>query len=275
MYKQINDMYMLRERFVIIGVTGRTGSGCTTAAKFLSNDKCDLSSSFADLPPKDQQELNIIKSFLDRHWNKFYHIQFRDIISTFILESKYTEAKIYLKDKFSVNLNDFEETYNEFYEKNKIIDDLAKGSIEGFYTTNKCINEDKVEKLINYIFNELPQFTNKLRDFLNKDKPGDKERHGKRGKKKKTHPRRKDAAGLHMAEPERVSQALQRGAHIPEEPFPFLCFVVFKTSDFSFHTHLNSVLPPGKGRRWHRIPGRFLLRRTPYPTQVPPVPRQA
>ena len=35
MYKQINDMYMLRERFVIIGVTGRTGSGCTTAAKFL------------------------------------------------------------------------------------------------------------------------------------------------------------------------------------------------------------------------------------------------
>ena len=170
MYKQINDMYMLRERFVIIGVTGRTGSGCTTAAKFLSNDKCDLSSSFADLPPKDQQELNIIKSFLDRHWNKFYHIQFRDIISTFILESKYTEAKIYLKDKFSVNLNDFEETYNEFYEKNKIIDDLAKGSIEGFYTTNKCINEDKVEKLINYIFNELPQFTNKLRDFLNKDK---------------------------------------------------------------------------------------------------------
>ena len=106
-------------------------------------------------------------------------------------------------------------------------------------------------------------------------KPGDKERHGERGKKKKTHPRRKDAAGLHMAEPERVSQALQRGAHIPEEPFPFLCFVVFKTSDFSFHTHLNSVLPPGKGRRWHRIPGRFLPQRTPYPTQVPPAPRQA
>ena len=42
-----------------------------------------------------------------------------------------------------------------------------------------------------------------------------------------------------------------------QTPFPFLRFVVFKTSDFSFHTHLNSVLPPGKGRRWHRIPGLF------------------
>ena len=171
MYKQINDMYMLRERFVIIGVTGRTGSGCTTAAKFLSNDKCYLeSSSFSDLPQKDQQELNIIKSFLGKHWNKFYHIQFRDIISTFILESKYAEAKEYLKGKFSIDFDDFEEIYNEFYEKNKIIDDLAKGNIEGFYTANKCIDESKVEKLIKYIFSELPQFTNKLRDFLNRNK---------------------------------------------------------------------------------------------------------
>ena len=171
MYKQINDMYMLRERFVIIGVTGRTGSGCTTAAKFLSNDKCYLeSSSFSDLPQKDQQELNIIKSFLGKHWNKFYHIQFRDIISTFILESKYAEAKEYLKGKFSIDFDDFEEIYNEFYEKNKIIDDLAKGNIEGFYTANKCIDESKVEKIIKYIFSELPQFTNKLRDFLNRNK---------------------------------------------------------------------------------------------------------
>lgn len=121
MYKQINDMYMLRERFVIIGVTGRTGSGCTTAAKFLSNDKCYLeSSSFSDLPQKDQQELNIIKSFLGKHWNKFYHIQFRDIISTFILESKYAEAKEYLKGEFSIDFDDFEEIYNEFYEKTKL-----------------------------------------------------------------------------------------------------------------------------------------------------------
>lgn len=34
----VDKIYKLRKNFVVIGLTGRTGSGCTTVAKLLSND---------------------------------------------------------------------------------------------------------------------------------------------------------------------------------------------------------------------------------------------
>ena len=62
-----------------------------------------------------------------------------------------------------------------------------------------------------------------------------KQRRGQGGKKKQTHPRREHAARLDVSELERIREALGRGAHVPVQALAFLCFVVFQTSDLSFH----------------------------------------
>ena len=43
MTSSINDIYQeLRENFIVIGLTGSVGSGCTTSSDILSNDGKDL-----------------------------------------------------------------------------------------------------------------------------------------------------------------------------------------------------------------------------------------
>ena len=37
----IRNIYDEREKFIIIGLTGRTGSGCTTVSKLLENNQFD------------------------------------------------------------------------------------------------------------------------------------------------------------------------------------------------------------------------------------------
>lgn len=36
----LNTIFDERSKFIILGLTGRTGSGCTTVADFLQNDFC-------------------------------------------------------------------------------------------------------------------------------------------------------------------------------------------------------------------------------------------
>ena len=62
-----------------------------------------------------------------------------------------------------------------------------------------------------------------------------KQRRGTGREKQETQPRREDAAGLHLTELERVRKSLRGGAHIAVQAFAFLSFVVFQTSDLSYH----------------------------------------
>ena len=62
-----------------------------------------------------------------------------------------------------------------------------------------------------------------------------KQRRGAGREKKQTQPRRKDAAALHLTELEGVSETLRGGTHVAVQAFSFLCFVVFQTSDISYH----------------------------------------
>ena len=45
----IKHIYKLRRDFVLIGLTGKTGSGCTTVAEMLGNDIKDLRSECRDI----------------------------------------------------------------------------------------------------------------------------------------------------------------------------------------------------------------------------------
>ena len=120
MYCYANQIFELRENFIIIGLTGRTGSGCTTAAKILANKIPDIENLDIDFEERiEQREYNIIKNFAQKHWHGFYHIKIKDIISTFILEASYFEASTYLKNKFEVDISELKEIYEEFFEKNR------------------------------------------------------------------------------------------------------------------------------------------------------------
>ncbi|AHM73083.2 anti-phage dCTP deaminase [Yersinia hibernica] len=99
MEKMISELFMENSKFVLIGLTGRTGSGCTTAAKILESEQ-------ADIP--DENQINdfytgldikrylVTKRYISKHWNKFYSIKVSDLISAYLLLQETEEVEKFI-----------------------------------------------------------------------------------------------------------------------------------------------------------------------------------
>lgn len=89
---EVNQLFEGRNNFAVIGLTGRTGSGCTTAANILEGEPIfpthhDARASnellYSGLSKK---RYNIVKNFANDNWDKFFSIKVSDLISAYILQ---------------------------------------------------------------------------------------------------------------------------------------------------------------------------------------------
>lgn len=87
----VKKVFSEREKFIILGLTGRTGSGCSTTAKILAQE---FQYFHAPMPKGDgdidDRQYRITHTYLQKNWGKFYVIQAADIISSFILEHDFS-----------------------------------------------------------------------------------------------------------------------------------------------------------------------------------------
>lgn len=101
----IDTIYEEREKFIIIGLTGRTGSGCTTVSSILSTsnfDKLNLHQpKNTDFDNNDQRKYQIIYRYAERHWEPFKALSMTDMIFSFILSNDYTGFQNIIIDVFS------------------------------------------------------------------------------------------------------------------------------------------------------------------------------
>lgn len=127
-YSQVVDtLYDEVSRVVLLGLTGRTGSGCSTAAKILCSeepeapDSSKIYSSF-----NDSKKYQIAKNYVANNWKPFICIQVTTVITSFILDLDFDEFSSLVAEevtKKSVSdikseLKGFESEYNA---KHKII----------------------------------------------------------------------------------------------------------------------------------------------------------
>jgi len=104
MANKLDSLYGLRKNFLVIGLTGRLGSGCTTTANLLSQEKFEdcnfpIPSDFV-LPTNEQRKYKITYKFLKENWSQFQVIRASDIISAFLLSKSITEIKEFLNKKY-------------------------------------------------------------------------------------------------------------------------------------------------------------------------------
>lgn len=181
----VSKIYDLRQNFMIIGLTGRTGSGCTTVAELLKNNFAEL---FPPVPTikhegvsNEDRKYRIEYTFLKHMWEKkpieFKVVRASDIIFYYALKDGWND---FLKsfdtsrksghgvdaDSFSQNMNEVKEVYEKDYQENftklerylreKKYESIRKNSI----TVPKEADEDSFEiakNLIDFIENGLPQ----------------------------------------------------------------------------------------------------------------------
>lgn len=91
----IKCLYSQRDKFILIGLTGRTGSGCTTVANIMSKDslqELDLRSyKTCDYNDSDERKYSVIYRYMKegKKWKKFDVIEASSIIMSFILQDTY------------------------------------------------------------------------------------------------------------------------------------------------------------------------------------------
>lgn len=83
-YSEFNDM-------IIIGLTGRTGSGCTTTAKILTSKTFNALSlpkpKNSDFKTLEERKYSVIYNYMKNNWSPFTIIEASSIIISYILEA--------------------------------------------------------------------------------------------------------------------------------------------------------------------------------------------
>lgn len=154
-------VFQERRKFIVLGLTGRTGSGCTTTAELLSKSNFEefiapdphSSSTFEN---DKQRKYKICFNYLEKNWTSFYHIKFSNIISNFVLEDSLNNLKEYTKKEIN---NDFK--FSDYFENE-------------FNKYQNYLNEIKNEKeeiirnnlFLSFNFNKIDFFTDLLKKEL-------------------------------------------------------------------------------------------------------------
>lgn len=87
----IDQIYNLRRNFVLIGLTGRTGSGCSMLASWMNKEKKVFCEELLNLIPEedahdnDSRKTYLVKSYICEKWTQFTIIKASDVILYYAL----------------------------------------------------------------------------------------------------------------------------------------------------------------------------------------------
>lgn len=151
----LNEIYRKKDDFIFIGLTGRTGSGCSTVAKLLGSDFGIFQESiYASLSGNNYRKNKILYKSLEKNWVNFNVIQVRSVITLILSQEDRRKLKSFL---------------GIFFEK-----DLSlMGDLLSYLTKIRRINTNVICGKVDFVeFHEvtLPAICEKIRDVLGDDK---------------------------------------------------------------------------------------------------------
>lgn len=167
-----------RNRFILIGLTGRTGSGCTTAAGILSKKDPEYPTLddvrigdkeyFEGL---DKRRYEIVKNFSSKNHSKFFSIKVSDIISAYLLKLSNIELEHFIQEhaksatKKSIKTLINSKTIISTKIKNTIFSKITNKILD--HKNNTKLNSEELKSL--YLYMELiRRFTEFFKKELNK-----------------------------------------------------------------------------------------------------------
>lgn len=159
--KNMINIMSQNEEFIIVGLTGRIGSGCTETAKILASDFQSLELPWIQpgsngLQNNEEREKRILQRYASYHWIKFDIIRTRSIISCYLLD----DINIFLK---KLNNSSTKDLYDKIINNIKKNENLA-GIIDG---TDKFIDSYKkdLSHMIDRIKSSVPNDTEELKNI--------------------------------------------------------------------------------------------------------------
>lgn len=155
--KAVQKVYESLDSCIIIGLTGRTGSGCTTTAKILETKnfkelplKTPKKSEFCDI---EERKTAVVYNFLQNNWTPFISIEVSSVILSYVFEKGFEKFVDFIKKlvkpneskNFSIN------GYEDLMKKIDGLSYLFKDTLE----IDEKIDENNCEKYFNYFIKTI------------------------------------------------------------------------------------------------------------------------
>lgn len=168
----LESLYQLRTNFIIIGLTGRLGSGCTTTAELLNNstfEQCNFPIPvFSTSPTNEERKYRITYNFLQNNWYQYTLIRASDVITAFLLRKELDEVCSFLNNNYPGNAEAIDKISknmrSEFEELSPRVKEMfnnAENSVIDFKNLKKEVaaelffKEKKIEQFSVRLKNEL------------------------------------------------------------------------------------------------------------------------
>lgn len=176
--KSVEQMYYQKERLILIGLTGRTGSGCSTVARILKEknfDKLDLES-VKDRGFKDTEErkYKIVYDYMKNHkWVGFTVIEVSSLILGITLSRGIEAFKQYLdkitdenSDK-SINIGDKEKVLAALAGTAHMFEDAQDYSIDKLARLSDSeMGDEEIERFYQFYVFRLNEYKQRFRELL-------------------------------------------------------------------------------------------------------------
>lgn len=154
----VEKIYSKKNELIILGLTGKTGSGCTKTASILKKEKVDdLDLREAHTQGKTDAECrkySICKKFMeyDKHWTGFSVIEASSIIFLFVLENTIQGLIDYLSEITHAESNNI----IQIGDLNKVTDIIK--SLDYMYTEARKFNINNLNKSSSNYSNDLNNY---------------------------------------------------------------------------------------------------------------------
>lgn len=175
-YEAIENIYTYKKSMIVLGLTGRTGSGCTTTSKILekaSIEELDLKvPKTYDYTNAEERKQHIIYNYISKNdnWKGFTLIEGSSMIVSFVLERDYECLIRYLEE----NNEDGKCRLDNLDEIKKELESLKDGFQEcKTYSLQSKINikeslDGKNSEYYNFYMEKLPSYKRMLQGILSK-----------------------------------------------------------------------------------------------------------
>lgn len=161
--KALQILFENHSRFLLIGLTGRTGSGCSTAAALLASKIVDLNLEKPENPltTADERKYRVLSEFATKNWVPFHVISVTQVILSFVLDAERKEVdaffKEYLKEKDRDGfLAEFEKYKAGWQKVSQVVEP----------GTNRGGMKDLIKSFLEYWYQDLGEFLRVLRRAL-------------------------------------------------------------------------------------------------------------
>ncbi|MEZ5586572.1 MAG: hypothetical protein R3E46_05825 [Sedimenticolaceae bacterium] len=156
----LKRVYAESSEFIILGLTGRTGSGCSTAAQILSEKNIHIPKvSKIYNTANDKRKYDIVRNYVKENWRPFISIQMRVVITGILLELDFREFSALTSSVIGIKAEEVERKLSAYKKNYKKAHKLIT-SYKGMSEKNKKKNAWSI------YFEFLPGFCAELKTTL-------------------------------------------------------------------------------------------------------------